>query len=302
VAYLNKDWHWLYVMPEIWSPYLLPVASQWLARMQEASFVSNGDRVNALARVIRDIPPIDGEALLVEHWGFLGVRKEFVQAALHVSSEQTLELVRQSLADWNHEVDPFDRIDRYFFTGFNKISPDDRLSLRQVEGLTPYFNRLSARMLGDLLNFCGKRGYFEFVRAHLLAESRSRLTDLQTPDFEESSLRRALRDWAPTSEEITAELGRIIGMEEKHWGIQIELLLKQFLKADQSLRVLFETLEAWLTKTPDRSHFRVSALAIRYWGERDDLKLLESCTFAQQPEAQELLADCRYDVRRRSLQ
>jgi hypothetical protein len=302
VAYLNKDWHWLYVMPEIWSPYLLPVASQWLARMQEASFVSNGDRVNALARVIRDIPPIDGEALLVEHWGFLGVRKEFVQAALHVSSEQTLELVRQSLADWNHEVDPFDRIDRYFFTGFYKISPDDRLSLRQVEGLTPYFNRLSARMLGDLLNFCGKRGYFEFLRAHLLAESRSRLTDLQTPDFEESSLRRALRDWAPTSEEITAELGRIIGMEEKHWGIQIELLLKQFLKADQSLRVLFETLEAWLTKTPDRSHFRVSALAIRYWGERDDLKLLESCTFAQQPEAQELLADCRYDVRRRSLQ
>ena len=302
VAYLDKDWHWLYVMPEIWSPALLPVAGHWLAKVQEASFVSHGDKVNALARVIRDIPLADGEALLVEHWNILGGRKEFVQAALHVSSERTRELARQSLANWNSTDDPFDHIERYFFTGFYKISPDDRLSLRQVEGLVPYVSRLSARMLGQLLDFCGKRGYFDFLRNHLLPECRSRLVNSGTSDTEEGWLRRSLRDWAPTLQEIADEVNHIVAMEERHWGIQIELMLERLLKADQPLEVLFESLEVWLTETPDQNRFRVSALVVRYWGERDDLRILESCSFAKEATVQQLLADCQYDVFRRSLQ
>lgn len=302
MAYLDEDWHWLYVMPEIWSPALLPVASEWLAKVQEASFVSYGDKVNALARVIRDIPLADGEALLVEHWNILGERKEFVQAALHVSSERTRELARQSLANWNSADDPFDHIDRYFFTGFYKISPDDRLSLRQVEGLVPYINRLSARMLGELLDFCGKRGYFDFLRNYLLSTCRSRLINSEASDIEEGWLRRSLRDWAPTCQELADELNHIVAMEERHWGIQIELMLERFLRADQPLEVLFESLEAWLTEMPDHNRFRVSALVVKYWGKRGDLRILESSSFALEASAQQLLADCRYDVFRRSLQ
>ena len=302
MAYLDKDWHWLYVMPEIWSGELLPVASQWLSKVQDASFASHDDKMNALARMIRDIPLADGEALLVEQWKILGARKEFVQAALHVSSERTRELARQSLANWNSSDDPFDHIDRYFFTGFYKISPDDRLSLRQIEGLAPYFSRLNARMLGQLLDFCGKRGYFDFLHNHLLSECRSRLTNSEASDIEEGWLRRSLRDWAPTRQELADELNHIAAMEEGHWGIQIELMLERFLKADRPLKVLFESLRAWLKETPDQTRFRVSALVVRYWGDRGDLGMLEDCSFAQEANAQQQLADCRYDVFRRSLQ
>jgi hypothetical protein len=137
LAYLKQDWHWLYVMPEIWSSELLPVAGDWLANIPDISATADSDLEHALARVIRDIPAGDGEALLLQHWDILGRRRQFVQAALHVSSKQTRELARQSIADWRGEGNPFEHIDRYFFTGFYKIRPDDRLSLRQLEGIAP---------------------------------------------------------------------------------------------------------------------------------------------------------------------
>jgi hypothetical protein len=301
LAYLDEDWHWLYVMPEIWSQELLSVAGKWLGKIQDPSFVAHSEKVNALARVIRDIPMADGEALLVEHWNILGGRKEFLQAALHVSSERTRELARRSLANWNGADDPFDRIDRYFFTGFNRISPDDRLLLRQVEGLAPYVDRLSPQVLGELLDFCGKRGYLEFARTHLVSECRSRLVDPQASDVE-GWLRRSLRDWAPIRQELAEELSRIVAMEERHWGIQVELMLEQFLKADQPLDAFFETLEAWLAETPEKDQFQISALIVRYWGKRGNLRMLESFSFAHEAAAQHLLADSRYDVFKRSLE
>jgi hypothetical protein len=244
LAYLDHDWHWLYVMPEIWSPELLPVAGQWLEKLQALSVETHCETERALARVIRDIPVSDGETLLIEHWKVLGGRKEFVQAALHVSSDHTRELARQSIADWSGSDDPFDRIDRYFFTGFYKILPDDRLSLRQVEGLLPYIDRLDARMLGELLDFCGKRGYFDFARTRLLPECRSRLADAQLSEEEAGWLRRSLRDWFPTQQEIAEELSRIVAMAETRRGSQVEFMLERFLKTDQSLEFLFEALGA----------------------------------------------------------
>jgi len=302
LAYLDQDWHWLYVMPEVWSPELLPVAGRCLAKLQDISVTAHSDTEHALARVIRDIPVVDGEALLVQHWDILGSRKQFVQAALHVSSERTRGLAKQSIADWRGADDPFDRIDRYFFTGFYKILPDDRLSLRQPEGLAPYVNRLSVRMLGELLDFCGKRGYFDFARTSLLPECRSRLANSQSPDQEDGWLRRSLRDWFLTRQELAEELSRIVAMEEIHRGFQVELMLERFLKTDQPLEVLFEMLEAWLTEAPDKDRFGVSATIVRYWGKRGHLRILENCDYAQSAAGKELLTDSRYEVFRRSLE
>jgi hypothetical protein len=157
-------------------------------------------------------------------------------------------------------------------------------------------------MLGELLDFCGKRGYFDFARAHLLSECRSRLVGSQASDEEDGWLRRSLRDWAPTQQELAEELSRIVALDERHWGIQVELMLERFFKADQPLEVLFESVEAWLMETPDKDRFGVSAFVVRYWGKRGDLRILENCSFAQEAAAQELLADSRYDVLRRSLE
>jgi hypothetical protein len=289
-------------MPEIWSSELLPVAGEWLAKIQDISVAADNDMEHALARVIRDIPVVDGEALLLQHWAILGSRKQFVQAALHVSSERTRELARQSIADWRGEDDPFDRIDRYFFTGFYKIRPDDRLSLRQLEGLAPCVNRLSSQMLGEMLDFCGKRGYFDFARISLLPEGRRRLAQSQSPDQESGWLYRSLRDWFPTQQELTEELTRFAGADQFQQGFQVERMVERFLKTDQPLEVLFETLEAWLTELPDKDRFTVSATVVRNWGKRSSLSILENCSFAQSVAGQELLADSRYDVFRRSLE
>ncbi len=301
LAYLKQDWHWLYVMPEIWSSELLPVAGDWLAKIPNISATADSELEHALARVIRDIPAGDGEALLLQHWGILGRKRQFVQAALHVSTEQTRELARQSIAEWRGEDDPFEHIDQYFFTGFYKMRPDDRLSLRQLEGVVPYANRLSSQMLGETLDFCGKRGYFDFARTSLLPECRNRLANSQPPDEKDGWVRRSLRDWFPTRQELAEELTRIVGMEELHRGFQVELMLERFLKTDQPLNVLFGALETWLTETPDKDRFAVSATIVRYWGKRGNLRILENCSYAQSAAGQELLADSRYDVFRRSL-
>jgi hypothetical protein len=157
-------------------------------------------------------------------------------------------------------------------------------------------------MLGELLDFCGKRGYFDFARTHLLSECRSRLVSPRASDEEDGWLRRSLRNWAPIGQELAEELSRIVAMEERHWGIQVELMLERFLKADQPLEVLFDSVEAWLMETPGKDRFEVSVMVVRYWGKRSDLRILENCSYAQEAAAQQSLADSRYDVFRRSLE
>jgi hypothetical protein len=300
--YLSRDWHWLYVMPEIWSSDLLPVASDWLGRIQEISGTDHSDTERALSRLIRDIPVTDGEALLDQHWDVLGNRPQFVQAALHVSSDRTRELVRKSLAEWSCQKNPFEHIDRFFFTGFYKISPDDRLSLRQLEGLCPYLDRLDSPMLGEMLDFCGKHGYFEFARTHLLQECRARLAESESPDVEDGRLRRSMNDWFPTVEDLTNELSRLAAVEEHQRAFQVEMWIERFLKTDQPQELIFKTLQEWLTESPTEARYVLSAIVVRYWGKRLHLGILENRSFAQSEKGLVLLEDCRYDVYRRSLE
>jgi hypothetical protein len=302
LAYLERDWHFLFVMPEIWSSELMPVASEWLLKIDDMSDTDDGEMEHALARIIRDIPVADGEMLLVKHWDQVGRRKAFVQAALHVSTDQTRRLAQSSIEGWRDDDDPFEHIDRYFFTGAYKIRPDDRLSLRQLEGLAPYVTRLSSQTLGELIDFCGKRGYFAFMRTSLLQEARSRLSLPGLSDQEGAWLRRSMRDWAPTSQEIAEELDRIGANEELHKGFQIEIMLERFLKADQPIELLFNSLEAWLTASPDATRFAISSTLVRYWGKRNHLAILENCSFAQNSAGEEMLGDSRYDVFKRSLE
>ncbi|MGB8725517.1 MAG: hypothetical protein WCD15_22375 [Terriglobales bacterium] len=300
--HLRRDWHWLYVMPEIWSPELLPIASSWLAKIQEISGAAHSDAEHALARLIRDIPVADGEALLTQNWNVLGDRPQFVQAALHVSSDRSRELARQSLIGWSRQEDPFEHIDDFFFTGFYKVSPADRLTLRQLEGLCPYLHRLDSKMLGEMLNFCGKHGHFEFARTHLLSECRTRLAESASPDVEDAWLRRSMHDWFPTAEDLANELSRIAVEEEHRRAFQVEMWIERFLKTDQPQEVIFETLQDWLAGSPIEARFSVSAIVVRYWGKRSHLSILESCSYAESERGRELLADSRYDVYRRSLE
>ena len=302
LAYLERDWHFLFVMPEIWSSELIPVASDWLLKMEDLADTDNGDMEHFLARLIRDIPVADGEMLLVKHWDRLRKRKAFVQAALHVSTDQTRRLAQTSIDGWRDDDDPFEHIDRYFFTGAYKMRPDDRLSLRQLEGLSPHLTRLSSQMLGELIDFSGKRGYFAFVRTSLLQEARSRYSQLDPSDQESAWLRRSMRDWAPTSQELSDELDRIAGYEELHKGFHIEIMLERFLKSDQPIELLFEALEAWLTASPDANRFAISSTLVRYWGKRKHLAILGNCSFVQNAAGQEMLGDSRYDVFKRSLE
>lgn len=302
LAYLNEDWHWLHMMPEIWSPELLPIAGSWLARIRDLSESIHSDLDHVLARVIRDIPISDGEALLVENWDTIGDRPLFVQAALHVSSNKTRALANQSISEWRRPEDPFKHIDHLFFTGTNRIRPADRLTAQQLEGLCPYLHRLSARMLGQMLDFCGKQGYLEFARTHLLAECRAQLHESTSTVSEDAWIRRSVLEWLPTAGELADELSRIAAEKEPQRAYQVEMWTEGFMKRDQPQEAIFEILRKWLADSPTEEHFVVSAFVVRYWGKRRHLNLLENCPFAQSDKGRALLEDSRYDVFRRSLE
>ena len=302
LAYLNEDWHWLAMMPEIWSRDLLPIASGWLTKLAELSASVHSDLDHTLARLIRDIPTSDGEALLAENWGVIGDRPLFVQSALHVSSDRARELANQSISEWHRQEDPFEHIDLFFFTGTNNITPADRLTVGQLESLCPYLHRLSARMLGQMLDFCGKHGHLEFARTHLLAECRTRLHQPPSTEGEEAWIRRSVLEWFPTADDLADELSRIAAEKTPHRAYQVDMWTERFLKRDQPQEAIFEILRNWLAGSPTEEHFVVSAFVVRYWGKRRHLDILENCPFAQSDRGRALLEDSQYGVYRRSLE
>jgi hypothetical protein len=160
---------------------------------------------------------------------------------------------------------------------------------------------LDSQVLGDMLDFCGKRGYFEFARAHLLSEYRARLPQTALPEIEDQWLRRSTQHWFPTAEDLANELSRIVLEDEHRRVFHVQMWIENFLKSDQPQEIVFETVRDWLTESPTEDRFSVSAIVVRYWGKRPNLSILENCSYAQSEKGQELLADSRYEVYKRSL-
>ncbi|MGB9067351.1 MAG: ATP-binding protein [Candidatus Acidiferrales bacterium] len=294
-----KPW-WIEQIPKIWSEQLEAVLKAHLERHIAAlptSLWSNEDY--SLAHVIRDIPAAGGENLLAEYWEKLRARPLFVQAALYVSTDRTRKLAAGALEDADKNT--FEHIGSFF--GFMTSGLVDRLSMKHLESLRPYFRLMDDMTIAEIVDFCGKHGLLTWARTYVLPECERRRGqysldgDQQRPGYIESYISQ----WMPSKENIFAQLDQMKG-EDQHLVFRLELLSKAFLERGDSIDSFCDITREWFSVEPSIARLPVLATVIQYWGRRSDLPFLDSAyESVGDASFRPVFGDVRFMVERRSL-
>jgi hypothetical protein len=283
----------------IWKDDFLPILERSLiehfASLPENVWSNEDFR---LAHTLRDIPAAVSEALLIQHWEKARVRPLFVQLALYLSTEQTLQLAADALL--GNLVNPLEHIDSFF--GFSTSGLVDRLSTVHLDSLAPHLSLLSDGTLADMIEFCGRHGHLSWAKSHLASEitRRSQVEHVDNENMKGGVLERVVSQWMPSREQISKEFDWIASNEE-HAHFQLELFWERFGEQGGSTEEFCQAARNWFDSNRSESHLLVFGVVIQYWGKRSDLPHLESAYAVLPPPRFPSFSEVKFSVMCRSL-
>jgi hypothetical protein len=294
---LEQKPFWIGELAHIWNPSLRPLLDGRLKQLKSSEMSVDSNEDYALSGVLRDIPTSDAEDILAQHWDYLKRRHHFVQVALYVATERTRALAAEALQEWTGNEDPFEHVDRTF--GFFTYGLSDRLTLRHLQSLLPYVDRLSARVLEHMVEFCGRSGNREFAITNLIPRARQLLSDGSLLDENDVRiLSHSLTEWFPTDEDHFRVLDDA-AKDDRRTGYALEHWIEGFGRREEKVPDLPEFLSLWW-KRGGQGHLRVASTLIRYWGARKDLSYLEGVMATHQDGKDINFSDIVYEVQRRT--
>ena len=302
---LETDDRWFWVIGKVWRPELRGAVEQALVKLEERTPTDHSggesDVHHMLAKSLRDIPTIDAQRLLASHWRFLQYSRPFVQAALYLGTPEFIKLADEAIQDYPATSSPFKHIGSFF--GFLTTGLMDRLDLKRIEVLAPYLTRLDDITLGDLANFCERRGYHEWGNTHLKPECDRRRAQLPKVAREKYEyIERIGRMHFPSDVDLLEDLDWIEKQGELHHG-HLYHWSQGFTRRHDDHARWGRLLEEWLDQAPTMHRFHLFADAVLEYGTRKDLGLLkERGDFGNKSEAKSLIASATFGVMRRSLQ
>jgi hypothetical protein len=161
-----------------------------------------------------------------------------------------------------------------FHPGVNRIE--------QIEALIPYLDHISDSDIHSLWNLCNKRGWFDFRRTHL-----------------DEHLQGPWRTMTYLDESnIFAALDEELKKDRIYW---VDHLIDRFLSQGAQTDHIFSLLSKWFHKNRTIAALEIVATAIVHAGGYRDLDLLCIEGIEPAPQAEAIVADTRFAVRRRSL-
>ena len=220
------------------------------------------------------------ERLLKAHWSHLRFSPYFVQTAIYLATPASCALAKEAISQCPDASEILQHIHIHFgikMTGHPGVS-----RIQQLEALIPYWDHISPSDIHSLWDLCNERGWFDFRRTHLDERLQGQWR------------KRTLLD----ESNFCSDLDEHLANGQIHW---IDYLVDRYLNQGEQFDRILNILHKWL-----RDHRTITALelivaAIVHAGRRHDLDLICIDGIEPVPQAEAIIADTHFAVRRRSL-
>lgn len=304
LAKVADDRRWFEVVPEIWTRQFEPAVDAALTELgTDPRFQSSPwlDAHYLRCHMLRDIPTEAAEQFLVKHWPSLGTVPLFIQAALYHGTEKCRTLAAESIGLVEAEQDPFGHISSFF--GFFTHGLMDRLTIRHLETLRPYLDRIGDFCISDMIEFCHRFDHWDWALRNLQPVCRKRNQAITSdPDGDSPYIVRITKHWFASDQELLSDLDVLEREDPCTCSARLWEWWQRFVERGDSGRRASRLLEQWLETSPSLARFTIVALAFRDHGNRQDLAVLQNCKIDPRPdEFENTLADVEFAVMRRSL-
>jgi hypothetical protein len=275
----------------VWCDELRSLASEMLARFQDNIPTDfSGGRADLLlnfAELFVKVSVADGEAVPRQHWGYLKYSPWMIHAAFRIGTPTCVALAREALALCPADVDVFRLA---FSTVWRQRNPANPITLRHLESLEPYLDRMSRNevlfLAWETERAVGSdEGIAEWIRGHLVPRL--------PPD---DQVRVQVAD-----EMLVGSLDR--SFEETRFGPHLGFLFEErggrrYVFPERRLRLL----DGWLSTHRTVRGLAVAAECLKHIGTRRDLDLLERYPIVgDASEVERIKADAGFSLRKRTL-
>ncbi len=251
----EKPW-WLPLLAKVWCEEAADTVDQYLT-VAESDKVAASDRNYELAHTLRDIPVGEAQQLLFKHWQGLSRKPPFIQTALYLSTDESRERAAESVRLMVSDPEIFRHISMLF--GFRTYGLSDRLSIRQLESLRPYLDRLDAMCIDEMLRFCRRHGYWSWATEVLQPECSKRAKAAETRECNKFDVNPHLsKRYFPTDADLLEGLESLQKAEYRPITGHLWFWLEQFSeRGDSPVTARFDSLIGGL-----RVYLHLSALEL----------------------------------------
>lgn len=283
---LSTETHWFSVAHHVWCNELMIAAQHHLEAFKDnipSDF--SGGQLNAhyeLSRLLTMIPVKDAEILLDKYWEHLGYSPLFIQTALYVGTPRYLELAASSIDQCPSNIPVFEHLG--FTFGFTYTERQKYLTVRHLENLLPYLDRLSEHELGELAEVCQQLGIPEWSQRHL----SGRLSE------------KDRKHYHPSDDELLQDLDEFAADTHGVW--RVKYWLEKFDKRHDPRNRALSIIDRWLSLHPTVKDLQIAAACVQAVGTRKDLSILDKYTIeGSLDKISNIKASTRFAVYKRSL-
>lgn len=209
-----------------------------------------------LSRLLYRIPDQDAEYLLVSHWEQISGNAGFFQAALFTATDRTKELAAETYDEVENSDKLFNMIRMNY--GFNEYGRSELISRESLLSLEPYLEDIGERSLVDIAHKAKELGMVDWSERHI----QPRLSGDE-------------RLWGhPTDRDLLEQLDELVTEEET--ATAVSSWIREFDRRAEPLSRAFDILSNWLDDSSSLEKYQFCARAIRGWGSREHLSILEN--------------------------
>jgi hypothetical protein len=279
----NEQGYWWQVGRFIWSDDLtlaLEKAFQrrgsTIQREWDTSYPSDWVTYELVMR----LKPEMAEKMLIEHWEHLRFSPYFVQAALYIATPTSLGLVREALSHCPDAGEMLRHADQHF--GVKHVGHPGVTRIEQVEAIVPYLKYLDDLEIHEFWDLCNERGWLDFRRVHLDVRLQGKWREGTLVD----------------ESQFFADLDNEIAKSHIGWA---DVWIDRYLRQGERLENVLNLLGNWLNTHKTLSAIEFAAAVVIHAGERRHLDLLSVHGIEPVEDAEAIVADADFSVRRRSL-
>lgn len=242
-----------------------------------------------VAELLMDSRSEFAAAVIIDNWDQLSDSPDFVQAALYLATPETIALGRAAVMASNRPLQMLDHFNMHW--GIRVFDRPGVTDVAQLKGLEPLLKiiregEFGEMRLGDLFDAANRLGALAWRKQHL--------DPLMTAGwFGCPSDRDALYATLDAEVQHAAQLDRN-WLKVDHWFERRE---KELLKRD----ALLELIADWAIDRGSERAVRLLCEALIRFGERRDLIFLDRLPPHLHQSCATTIANCTYEVRRRSL-